>query len=288
MTGGFRQFESNAALRSGGALVSFRGMAFVRLSLLALATCLVWTGCPPGDRKVDERKDKWFVLGENRQNSMDYPAAVEAFQKALEANPHNASAHKKLGFLYDREDEVRDHWAAIYHYRRLLALNPDDKHADIIRDAIENCQRELCGDVGPIAVDQVTAKILEERDALSQELVKERDENRRLRAALAKAGSAQSGVSLPEISSVGGGEASRTTGNQNPPPPRPRETASPPQPADPPPAARRSTHVVQKSETMYSIARRYNVSPARLQAANPRVNPRTMKEGTILRIPDDR
>lgn len=123
-------------------------MSFIRLSLLSLAACLVWTGCPPADRKVDEEKDSWYIMGETRQSSMDYEGAVEQFLKALEVNPHSASAHKKLGILYEKEIEVPDYAAAIYHYQRLLALRPDDLHADIIRDSIGACRQELAAEVG--------------------------------------------------------------------------------------------------------------------------------------------
>ncbi len=279
------------ALRSRGGFVSFRAMAFIRLMLLALATCLLWTGCPPADRKADETKDKWYVLGESRQNSMDYKGAVEAFLKALETNPHSASAHKKLGILYDREEEVRDYWAAIYHYRRLLALRPDDQHADIIKDAIQNCQQELAGDVGPIAVDQVTARILEERDALGQELTKLREENRKLTEALAQAGGGGGGVNLPVLNGAGGGQPSQ--------PPRPEPTVMPRQPseapalpragaANPGTATRPTTHVVQQGENLYRIATRYGLKAEDLQRANPHVNARTMRVGTILKIPPAR
>jgi len=126
-------FERNAALRSGDGSYNLRDMSFIRLTLLSLAACMVWTGCPPGDRKVDEEKDSWYLMGVTRQSSMDYEGAVEQFQKALEANPHSASAHKKLGILYEKELEAPDYAAAIHHYQRLLALRPDDQHADIIR-----------------------------------------------------------------------------------------------------------------------------------------------------------
>jgi len=283
-------------LRSRNALGIFPGMSLVRLSLLALATCLVWTGCPPNDRKVDEEKEMWYMRGESRQNSMDYKGAVEAFLKALETNPHSAAAHKKLGILYDREEEVRDYAAAIYHYQRLLALRPDDQHANIIKDAVQNCKQELAGEVGQIPVDDVTAKILEERDGLSQEVVKLRSENLKLREALARAGGGQSGVNLPELTSnTGGGMAVGTGGVASRPPAEepPIRTAEPPRetrPAqpDPRPTGRPTTHVVQKGDNLYRIGLRYGVSSARLQQANPRVNTRTMKVGTVLRIPPER
>lgn len=45
------------------------------------------------------------------------------------------------------------------------------------------------------------------------------------------------------------------------------------------------THRVQPGETMKQIAARYGVALSTLQAANPQVQARTMRTGTILRIP---
>ncbi len=234
----------------------------------------------------------WYLRGESLQNSMDYQGAVEAFLKALETNPHSSAAHKKLGILYDREEEVRDYAAAIYHYQRLLALKPEDQHANIIRDAIQNCKQELAGEAGQIPVDEVTAKILEERDALGQEVVNLRAENQKLREALMRAGGGQGAVNLPELGSgAGGGESSGRTADAvpRPTPAPPRETRpATPEPEPRPAAGRPTTHVVQKGETLYRIGLRYGVSSTRLQQANPHVNTRTMKVGTVLRIPLER
>lgn len=45
-------------------------------------------------------------------------------------------------------------------------------------------------------------------------------------------------------------------------------------------------HTVQPGEWFYSIARKYNVNPEELVAANPRQNPDSLQVGDILRIPN--
>ena len=269
-------------------------MSFIRLSLLSLAACLVWTGCPPADRKVDEEKDSWYIMGEARQSSMDYEGAVEQFLKALEVNPHSASAHKKLGILYEKEIEVPDYAAAIYHYQRLLALRPDDLHADIIRDSIGACRQELAAEVGLVPLDQHTDAILSERDALAKDVMKLREENRQLRDALAKRGSGGPRVKLPPI---GGNDPvvdagpDRSTTMTGRPKSKVEERRQEPvifngnaRPA----GARPSTHVVQSGDNFYRIGLKYGVSAAQMQAANPGVSASTMKLGTVLRIPPKR
>ncbi|MBI3191727.1 MAG: hypothetical protein HYZ36_03600, partial [Pedosphaera parvula] len=74
--------------------------ALCRMIVLLLAG-LCFSGCiPRGNGPLDEQKDPYFLKGKNRANSMDYQGAIEAFEKALEANPRSASAHKELGMLY--------------------------------------------------------------------------------------------------------------------------------------------------------------------------------------------
>lgn len=49
--------------------------------------------------------------------------------------------------------------------------------------------------------------------------------------------------------------------------------------------AQSTTHVVQASETIYSIARDYNIAPDLLMKANGISNPRLLQVGTVLHIP---
>lgn len=268
-------------------------MSFIRLSLLTLAACLVWTGCPPSDRKVDEEKDSWFQLGETRQSSMDYEGAVEQFLKATYVNPHSASAHKKLGILYEKELDVPDYAAAIYHYRRLLALRPGDQHADIIRDSIRACKQELAGEVGLVEIDQHTDAILKERDELVKEVKNLREENLQLRDELARRGGGGAGslLKLPPID----GASDTSAGGRQPAGPgsepermRPKTIVEPSR--EPPSVSERpTTHVVQQGENLYRIGLKYGFRTSdEIQAANPHVSAATMKPGTILRIPPKR
>lgn len=265
-------------------------MSFIRLSLLTLAACLVWTGCPPGDRKVDEEKDSWFLLGETRQSSMDYEGAVEQFLKATYANPNSASAHKKLGILYEKELDVPDYAAAIYHYRRLLELRPDDQHADIIRDSIRACKQELAGEVGLVEIDQHTDAILNERDELLREVKGLREENRQLRDELAKrGGGGGERIQLPILDGNTGVDArARQSVSPRQEMPTPR-TPDDPRPEDRVSEGRPTTHIVQQGENLYRIGLKYGFRTAdEIQAANPGISPATMKPGTILRIPPKR
>ena len=69
---------------------------------------------------------------------------------------------------------------------------------------------------------------------------------------------------------------------------RPAATTPPPRQPDRParaPAGRAQSHTVAAGETFFGIARRYNVTPAALRAANPGVNENQIRSGKTLRIP---
>ncbi|MGO9002525.1 MAG: hypothetical protein ACLQHM_11200, partial [Limisphaerales bacterium] len=73
---------------------------------LVSGACVVWlavalSGCTPSGRsRLSEEKEPHFVLGKSRVNAMDFQGAIEAFEQSLEANPHSATAHFELGWLY--------------------------------------------------------------------------------------------------------------------------------------------------------------------------------------------
>ncbi|MBM3128926.1 MAG: LysM peptidoglycan-binding domain-containing protein [Chloroflexi bacterium] len=54
-----------------------------------------------------------------------------------------------------------------------------------------------------------------------------------------------------------------------------------------PPSGAPTTYTVQQGEWFYQIARKFNISVAQLQAANPGVNPNFLYPGQVLRIPGE-
>ena len=56
-----------------------------------------------------------------------YDKAESEFLKALELDPDDPGVHYNLGILYD--DSLGDAKKAKYHYKRFLALSPNDKDA---------------------------------------------------------------------------------------------------------------------------------------------------------------
>ena len=107
-----------------------------------LACCLLCGGCwPSAQAPLDEQKESNFLTGKARTQDRDYDGAIEAFEKALEANPHSASAYFELAVIYDQHKN--DYAAALYHYEKARRLRPNAYPADIAKDRLEVCKREL-------------------------------------------------------------------------------------------------------------------------------------------------
>jgi hypothetical protein len=125
----------------------------VRLIRCALAFLLLacLDGCLPSSQsQMEEEKEPHFLAGKSCINNMDYKGAIDEFEKALEANPHSASAHFQLGWLY--EEKEPDPAAAIYHYEQFLKLRPNSDNAEVIAQHITNCKQDLAKTVLPLPV----------------------------------------------------------------------------------------------------------------------------------------
>lgn len=248
-------------------------MVFFRSLALGFAVMLAagLAGCLPPGASQDEEKEAHFQTGRARVNAMDYSGAVEAFQKALEVNPHSGAAHFELGWLY--ADKQPDAAAAIYHYERYLALRPRAENAETIRQHIYRLKQELAKAVLPLpstpAVQRQLEQLMEENRRLQDELDRWRTHY------------ASRGLTPP---------AAATNPTANPPRPGPAAEA---RAAAPAPVATESaaataaprTHKVQAGETPVAIARKYNVKLEALLALNPGLNPRRMQVGQVLNIP---
>ena len=59
---------------------------------------------PPSQGQLEEEKEPHFIEGKRALTTMDYKGAIDEFEKAVEANPRNASAQLELSLLYERQD----------------------------------------------------------------------------------------------------------------------------------------------------------------------------------------
>lgn len=294
-----------------------------RLNTLAFMKCLVgWLRCgaplllgllgggclPQGQGQNDEEREPHFLAGKSHLNTMDYPAAVESFERALSLNPKSAAAHFELGCLFAQK--VPDPAAAIYHYERFLKLRPDAPNAEWVNQIILACKQELARTVslGPVSEKQQRdlEKLLEDNKRLSEENRRLTEEAAKWRAYAAAASRAQTNppARVPQASAANAQPAGGlpAAGTSAPPVVTPSllaQNSRPPEasnrgaeaggsvaaaPSGAPPAPARA-HVVRARETLASIARQHGVKLEALIAANPKVNPRRLRPGQTLNVP---
>ena len=264
-------------------------------------------GCSPDAFLVaDEDRERNFQRARESERLGDYEGAAEFYERVIEKNPRSAAVH--LGYASLCEGSLRRHADAVYHYQRYLKLrggDPKDAKAESIRRRITNCTEQLATSV-PLVIRS---------DTIARELSSVRGENRVLRLQVtnlvaglahwsnewARASQqlaqalASGGAGTPEGGTVRGGGSSSGPGNVE-------RSASTRSPADAGRSVRGATagsrgsafrgtaafrtHRVGPGETMEGVARRYGIPSSSLMRANPSVRPRTMRVGTILRIPD--
>ena len=241
---------------------------------LLLLLCMSLCGClPSGQGELEEEKEPYFLAGQSLVNSMDYKGAVESFEKALEVNPHSASAHFELALLC--EEREGDPAAAIYHYEQFLKLRPNSAKADFIRQHITACKQDLAKTVLPLPVTP----------AMQRDFEKLAEENKRLREEVANwqayyqslaRSNAQAQSQAPARPAPAQSQPVQLSATQ----PNPRTDIRPSGVA-----ASARTYTVKPDDSLYSIARKYGVKLEALVAANPGVDPHRLRPGQSVNIP---
>lgn len=83
-------------------------------------------------RKNPQHSDTWRLLG-NRQTALRNPlAALDALERALELDPHNAAAHHDLGRVLQ---SIGDNVGADHHFRQCVICAPRSDYASSLREA---------------------------------------------------------------------------------------------------------------------------------------------------------
>jgi LysM repeat protein len=277
--------------------------------LLLMLVGILGGGCSPDAFLTpDEDRERNFQRAREAERLGDYEGAADFYERAIEKNPRSAAVH--LGYASLCEGPLRRHADAVYHYQRYLKMragDPKDPKAETIRQRITNCTEQLAMSV-PLVIRSET---------IARDLAAVRGENLVLRGQVTQL---HSGVAhwsnewsrtslLLQQARVAGLAGGGNTGGGTPTPGRATtapERSKPlrsnsftqgrpvtltdrstrPGTTLPRPVSSYRTHRVGPGETMERVARRYGITAAALQSANPKVRPRTMPVGTILRIPD--
>jgi len=256
------------------------------LSGMFLLLCLGFSGCDPAEGRMEEQKNPYFIAGKERAAERDYKGAIDAFEKALEANPRSAQAHFELGVLYEQHSDQKeeDFVAAMFHYGQAIKLRPNDYPADNARQRVASCKRELvkAESLAPVAQN------------LMRELEKLKEENQTLRKQLESASSQFANRAPVQVKTL----SNRTdiivpTSRSTKPPTNVASTLNWTSPASPdhqrvtplPAVAPARTHTVKAGDTPYSISRQYHLKLETLMAANPGLDAKRMKIGQVVNLP---
>jgi tetratricopeptide (TPR) repeat protein len=256
---------------------------------LAILLCAGVTGClPPSQSPLDDEKEPHFIEGKQAVNTMDFNGAIDEFEKAVEANPRNASAHFELGWLY--EEKEPDPAAAIYHYQQFLKLRPNADTAEAVKQRITNCKQDLAKAVLPLpsapGVQHDLEQLVQENKQLRAELEQWRAYYRAQTNHPVQV--ATQSVTLQPVQPVQQPvqqvqqPVQTHTVSSNPPP---QYHAPSTRTASPRATTPSRTYVVQPRDTLAAISRKFNVKLDALASANPGIDVRRLRVGQTVNIP---
>jgi LysM repeat protein len=282
--------------------------------ILISVFCCFFSGClPVSDTPADDEKDPNVIEGRKMENMMDWKGAVEAYERAIQANPRNATAHFNVAVLYDQR--MHNPLAAAYHYQTHLELRPNSGYTEAIKPRLIGCKMEIAKTV---TFGVVNEQVHRDLAKLTNDLAVARQQNDALRAQLAAKPTVVTNYlkyfvtnwvyvtnalspSARPVTNTAIAQTQRaatnTTARVTPLPPMQTNAVGRTEPRTVSggsqasryaqsrlPAATR-TYVVRAGETMAEVARRNGVSLQKLMAANSSIDPKRMKPGQTLNIP---
>ncbi|HAV62882.1 MAG TPA: hypothetical protein DCY13_11020 [Verrucomicrobiales bacterium] len=249
-----------------------------------LLTLVLAAGCapPPGAGNADQGA-RYLAAGKSRVQRQDFEGARAAFEQALQNSPNLPEAHHELAMLFDNESQLNSPAKALYHYLRVLEIQPDFRWSDMITNRLNAVKMRLAYDSHPRipspAIEHEISRLENDLARLSAELKRLTAENTELKTRLAL--SAVSNPATPAFQTTR--QAPEAVVQQ------PVQAATPVRAEvrtpEPPAARGYVTYQFQKNDTLYSLGRRHGVDWKEIQAANPDLDARSIQPGTIIRIP---
>ena len=263
--------------------------------------------------ETDERREANFQTGYNQALQGLYDDAIRSYQRALDANPRNAIAHRELGFLL--RDRKHDYVTSVYHLRRcqeiLASRNDRDAKDPTIDDAIRQAQLQLAIEFSSQIGQQQTQSRTDELKRRNAELEATVQRLTQQLASYTQAGlrpgasnvvqplvqapaPVTNAAPVPRVtppSFVGPNSKPLTTHGNTQGASGPAKhgaatsTTSATSPAAPVAKAAK-THVIRSGDTPALIARSHGITLQQLMAANRNMDPKRLKVGQTLNLPD--
>lgn len=238
-------------------------------ALLVLGTM----GCSGGSRSDSrDERDPLFRRAVARKNTGDVDGAIELFHRALDKRPDLARAHFELGLLYDMKKQ--DYIRAIYHYQRYLEMRPNVEKREVVEGLIRQARISFAATLPTVP------------DGAVQEIAMLKKEVALLRSQLDARGGIPPAATAPKPqpapTPTAAPEAFAAAPSSHPPTPPPPKPA----PALPP----MQEYVVQRGDTLSSIAAKVYRDPTKwriIYDANrgTLTSPESVKVGQTLLIP---
>ena len=246
--------QSVLATRSACQRVHERAFSFMAMALIVGFSCGCERSSPITDAEAGRETNYQRARKFYEQN--DFQAAAEFYKRALAVNPEFANAHLELGLLCD--NKLSDPISAIYHYRRYLELRPDSEKKQLVSDFIERAKVSLAAKLpqSPVIDANDVTRLQNEKATLLQE-------NAQLRTQIAElekaANATKSVMALPPTTDFAVPAASVPVTNAQPVSAPPTIMAAVPitPSVETTESTRTRMHVVQKGDTLFSLALRY-------------------------------
>lgn len=271
------------------------------ISVVVLA--LLLAGCTEGERAgpASELDEPAYRQAQSLMKSGRRQEALASYLKVIEKRGDGApESHLEAGLLFLQH--IGDPLAAIYHFKKYLALRPNSQQAPLVRQRVDAAIREFARTLPaqPLTGQQDRIDLLAKLDRLQRE----NDELKQLLADL-KAGRALASLepvaagvgedaapaltldasaiptvrTRPEVRTAAPGRAPRSLAVPGGAAPAGATTKAPP--ATPARAAR--SHTVKSGDTLYKLAQQYYGDRARWKEIYT-ANRQVMKSETDLRI----
>lgn len=288
------------------------------LVLLVITSVMVLPGCQPNDTlpfaaEVDEPH---YRRGTQLLRSGRAQEALEAFLKVVEKRGGEApESHMECGILYLQH--IKDPVAAIYHFRKYLALRPNSPQASRTRELIDTATKEFArtlparpyeGQVKMLDMMESVERLQKENYQLKEQIAQLRGLPAPTRSAIVTTAQANPPAGEDSVQADADPEPAAAPAipiqATHPAPAAVQSPTRPPvsavqnpvrptvvAPTAPAPAATGRVHTVQKGDSLFSISRQYYGNGGRVNdivAANRGVlSDRTspLKIGMQLKLP---
>jgi LysM repeat protein len=266
--------------------------------LLAVLASLLLSSCsqtPPGSDAEDER-NPFFRQATKDIADLNYPAAIKQFEKALSVNPSVAKAYLQIGLLYG--DKLGDPISAIYFYQKYLEARPNAAEREEVLASMEKAKIDFALSLTNTGIQNAAeiARISKENVDLKQQIVQLQGSLAAKEAQVSQVAGAAAppkatpATVVPATPPAAEKVAPRTEAASMPSVPVTTPPAAPAEAAVPPAGAKQ--HTIAKGDTLWKLVKQYypasldfNEDIAKIKAANPGLDDRNLKIGTVIVIP---